>query len=159
MANKVGLLMGWFSLSLFSATSFAQAIKTVGELDEIQSSTILMKAKAKYEEEKNNYLKSRAENGDADGTLPVVKSILGTDKRTTVTFLYPGNVKVSAQPKDAIPGGYIVGQVDEDAGKVELLHGKERYMVGFSSTAPVSKNKPNQQANYGMPGVPPIMPR
>jgi hypothetical protein len=132
----------------------AEAVATVGDLARIQAETLVLKARLKQEEVKADLAAKRTSGGVAEDTttLPVVKSIFGTD-RLVATFLYPGNVRVPAMLGDVIPGGYTVARIDGESNKVEITRGKERFVIGFSSSAPVPKDRaaPTQASALGAP--------
>lgn len=134
-------------------SALAQSAATLGELDTIQAETLLLQAKVKYETQRRELNKIRAEAvGASDGTLPTVKQIVWTDHRQTITFLYPGDIRVQAQAGQAIPGGYVVGKVAEDMGSVELWKGKERVVVG-SSGGGTAAQKTTVDPRHAAPGM------
>lgn len=136
-----------------AAGGSAQDEPTVGDLARIQAETLLIKAQAKQEDARNELASKRSAGGMDDGTLPVVKSIFGTDRRVVATLIYPGNVLVEAVPGDMLPGGYRVGKIHQDANKVELVKGKERHAVGFSTVVPAAR-QPISNTQPGQIGAP-----
>lgn len=143
-----------FPLGLFAGSVIANEAPTVGDLGRIQGETILIKAQAKREEAQAELAIRRQGGVSADGTLPVLKSIYGTENRLMATFIYPGNVTVEATEGDSIPGGYRVSKIYADTSKVELGKGREKYQVGFSTLAPTSR----QLIGQGQPGATPFVP-
>lgn len=153
MRNSKNLMAGFVSF-LFVMASYANDVPTIGDLARIQAETVLIKARAKQEEARNELAARRSAGGTEDGTLPVVKSILGTDRRVVATLIYAGNVQVEAMPGDTVPGGYKVGKIHQDSNKVELMKGKQRYTVGFSTVVPTAKQQGSTALN-GPIGAPP----
>lgn len=151
-------LMACFVPFLLAAVAHADDVPTVGELARIQAETVLIKARAKQEEARNELASKRSAGGADDGTLPVVKSILGTDRRVVATLIYPGNVQVEAMPGDTLPGGYKVGKINQDSNKVELTKGKQRYTVGFSTVVPTAKQQGNTTQNGSIGASPAFVP-
>ena len=151
MRNSKRLLACFVSFMITSA--YADDVPTVGDLARIQSETFLIRARAKQEEARNELISKRAAGSTDDGTLPVVKSILGTDHRIVITLIYPGNVQVEAMLGDTVPGGYKVGKIYQDSNKVELTKGKQRYTVGFSAVVPMAKQRESTVQNGPIGGT------
>jgi hypothetical protein len=90
--------------------------------------------------------------------VPVLKSIYGTEngkeKQLTATFLYPGNVIIEANEGDQIPGGYKVSKIFTETNKVEIIKGKDKIQVGFSTLIPAFKQSERQV----QPGISPYIP-
>jgi len=142
-------------LVVCSVSVTAADVPNVGDLGRIQGETILLKAQTKREEAQAELAARRQGGVSADGTLPVLKSIYGTEKRLVVTFLYPGNVTVEANEGDQIPGGYRVSKIFAETSKVDLAKGREKFQVGFSTLAPTSRQVTGQGNNAGafVPGI------
>lgn len=120
---------------MLCAAGLAHAEGTVGDLSNIQSETLLLKAmveQAAAQSELN--AKSSVNSHSGDGTPPVVKSVYGVGDQLTATFLYSTGVMMDAKQGDTILGGFKVVSVGVD--KVELMKGKQRLTVGFAATAP-----------------------
>lgn len=143
-----------FPLSLLVGPAAAGDVPNVGDLARIQAETVLIKAQAKREEAQAELAARRQGGGGTDGTLPVLKSIYGTEKRLIATFIYPGSVTVEANEGDRIPGGYRVSRIFADTSKVELAKGREKFQVGFSTLAPTS----HQLTGQSQPGATPFVP-
>src|SRR5260364_349544 len=98
-------------IALLCAAGLTHAEGTVGDLSNIQSDTLLLKAKAERAAAQSElYARSSVEG---EGAAPVVKA---------------------AKPGDTILGGFKVMSVGVD--KVELSKGRQRLTVGFAATAP-----------------------
>lgn len=136
--NRIFMLV---AVALFFESAIAAGIPTVGELAQIQAETVLIKARAKQEEARSELSAKRSTGVSDDGTLPVVKSILGADRRMIATLIYPGNVVVEAALGDMVPGGYKVVKIHEESNKVDLLKGKQHFTVGFSTVVPTAKQQ------------------
>jgi hypothetical protein len=155
-ANK--LLVG--ILFHFPLLVFADETPNVNDLERIQSETIIIKAQAKREEAQAELASRRQGQGNVgvnvDSTLPVLKSIYGTEQRLTATFIYPGNIFVEANEGDPIPGGYRLNKIVANTSKVELTKGHEKYQIGFSTMAPTSpkltSQTPQGQGSF-VPGI------
>jgi len=151
MRNKLALFL---VAALVYVPTLAQQVSTVGELDSIQSQTVLMKAKAKLEEEKNKFEKQRAESGGSDGTLPVLSKIINGK----ATFLYPNKVYVTGAVGDVILGGYTIKRIWDDSFRVKLAKNGSEFFVGFSAVAPVGRGQAGVergQGGYSGMGIPP----
>ncbi len=119
-------------IALLCAAELAQAKGTVGDLSNIQSETLLLKAKA---ERAAAQLELDSKSSiEGEGALPVVKSVYGVGDQLYATFLYRSGVVMDAQQGDTILGGFKVVSVGVD--KVELMKGHQRLTVGFAATAP-----------------------
>lgn len=151
-ANKFTVIL--VPLSLLVGPAVASEVPNVGDLARIQAETVLIKAQAKREEAQADLAARRQDGVSADGTLPVLKSIYGTERRLVATFIYPGNVTVEANEGDRIPGGYRVSKIVADTNKVELARGREKFQVGFSTQAPTSHDLTSQ----AQPGAAPFVP-
>lgn len=146
-------------LLVLGSAAAADGVATVGDLARVQAETLMLRARAKAEEARSELAAKRAQGtlgspalpigAMEEQALPVVKSILGTD-RLVATFLYPGNVTVPASVGDALPGGYVLASIDGATNKVEIARGKERFVVGFSTAAPVPKEK-SQAPGFTVP--------
>lgn len=146
---KLKTALAVFSLSALSGVASATDTGTIGDLSRIQAETILIKAKAKREEARNELQAKSVSVTDGDGTVPVVSRIINNE----ITFLYANNVKVPARVGDLIPGGFKVAAVNEASRAVSLRKGSETYVVGFSDVVPSMKKT---ERNAGMMGMPPM---
>jgi hypothetical protein len=135
------LFIFFLSLTISNQASCAEALPTVGELATIQAETMLIKARIKQEEAKNDLALKHSKGGAEDGTLPVVKSIFGTENHMVATLIYPGNMQVEAVVGELIPGGYKINKIHQTANKVELIKGKEKFTIGFSAIVPLANQK------------------
>lgn len=151
-ASKFAGILFPLSFLVGSAGAMAGDVPSVGDLARIQAETVLIKAQAKREEAQAELAVRRQGGVSADGTLPVLKSIYGTEKQLMATFIYPGNVTVEANEGDQIPGGYRVSKIFADTSKVELAKGRDKFQVGFSTLAPTSRQL------TGQPGATPFVP-
>jgi type IV pilus biogenesis protein PilP len=143
--RHVELAVGLALLALSCTAGAADSVATVDDLARVQAETLMLRAKAKAEDARAELAVKRAQGAqlgaiDDRTTLPVVKTILGTD-RLVATFLYPNNVSVPASIGDTLPGGYVVASIDGATNKVEIARGKERYVIGFSTSAPVPRDR------------------
>lgn len=153
-ASKFAGILFPLSFLVGSAGVMAGDVPSVGDLARIQAETVLIKAQAKREEAQAELAVRRQGGVSADGTLPVLKSIYGTEKRLMATFIYPGNVTVEANEGDQIPGGYRVSKIFADTSKVELAKGRDKFQVGFSTLAPASRQLMGQAgATPFVPGI------
>lgn len=143
-----------FPLSFLFGPAAAGEVPNVGDLARIQAETVLIKAQAKREEAQAELVARRQGGASADGSLPVLKSIYGTEKRLIATFIFPGSVTVEASEGDRIPGGYQVSRIFADASKVELAKGRNKFQVGFSTLAPI----PRQLTGQGLPATASFVP-
>lgn len=150
-ASKFAGILFPLSFLVGSAGVMAGDVPSVGDLARIQAETVLIKAQAKREEAQAELAVRRGVS--ADGTLPVLKSIYGTEKLLMATFIYPGNVTIEANEGDQIPGGYRVSKIFADTSKVELAKGRDKFHVGFSTLAPASRQMGQSGATPFVPGI------
>lgn len=152
--NKIGLLVCGLC---FLVQAHAGEVATVGDLAQIQADTVLLKAKIKKEDAQNELNQKAQSSTGFDGVLPVLKSIIATNNKGMVaSFIFPGSVVMSASEGETLPGGYRVDKIYAETDKVALSRGKDKFTVGFSTIAPMSKS--SGQSMPGMPGYMPVPP-
>src|SRR5260363_233148 len=114
-------------IALLCAAGLTHAEGTVGDLSNIQSDTLLLKAKAERAAAQSE-LDARS-SVEGEGAAPVVKAVYGAGDQLYATFLYRSGVVMDAKPGDTILGGFKVMSVGVD--KVELSKGRQRLTVGL----------------------------
>lgn len=130
MRNKACLALG---ATLFATQ--AMAVRIVGDVSEVQSETILLKAQvSRATAQAELDAKSRGAGVGAEAGAPVVKNVGGRDNKLYATFLYSSGAVMDGGEGDTILGGYKVALVSVN--KVELVKDGKRLQVGFSATVP-----------------------
>lgn len=139
MANKFYKEYWVFFFLLFlNITAFAKP-KTIGDLVEIQSETILYRAKKERAQallELKDITRISGENNDSSSNLPVVRNVQGKKPDLHAILIYPGGSEITVKPGDMLPNGMVMGKIA--AKKVTIINtsnGKE-IRLGFSSIAP-----------------------
>ncbi|WP_122423040.1 type IV pilus biogenesis protein PilP [Pseudomonas viridiflava] len=148
----------------------AAASATIGDLQQVQSETVMLDAKVKRAEAKGKLRKAMVETGDdlqaaSSEDSPVETSVIVTDLPTVIgisgaagrlfaTLRYPNGTTVSAKSGDQISGGYHVSQVGIDT--VTLTRGDRRLPLQFGfATPPIqAAGAGNTGAAGRLPGVP-----
>ncbi|WP_440057904.1 type IV pilus biogenesis protein PilP [Pseudomonas fragariae (ex Marin et al. 2024)] len=143
---------------------------TIGDLQQVQSETVMLDAKVKRAEAKGKLRDAMIKTGDdlqaASSTdspvetsvivtdLPTVIGISGAAGRLFATLRYPNGTTVSAKSGDQISGGYRVSQVGIDT--VTLTRGDRRLPLQFGfATTPVQPARTGDTAAPGrLPGSP-----
>ncbi len=97
-------------------TAYAQvASGTIGELQEIQTATVLAKARASLAEITKNLNGPGAVVDPNARGLPAVKLIAGNARALTATLIYPSGATYEARAGEEVPGGYRVQSISTDA--------------------------------------------
>lgn len=128
----------FFCLFFLNATAFAKP-KTIGDLAEIQSETVIYRAKKERAQallELKTITKISGESINSSSNLPVVRNIQGKKPDLHAILIYPGGSEITVKPGDILLNGMIMGQIT--AKKVTIINssnGKEIRLV-FSSIAP-----------------------
>lgn len=115
-------------------TAHAQASGgTIGELQEIQTATVLAKARASLAEITKNLGGPGAVSDPNARGLPAVKLIAGNARALTATLVYPSGANYEARAGEEVPGGYRVQSITTDA--VVLDRAGQVIKLGFSGSA------------------------
>lgn len=142
---------------------------TIGDLQQVQSETVMFDAKFKRAEAKAKLRSELAKTGDdqrADSSvgspvetsviineLPTVIGISGAAGRLLATLRYPNGTTVSCKSGDQIPGGYHVAQVGIDT--VMLVRGDRRIPLQFGvASMPIQPTRNGSAGSASaLPGV------
>lgn len=128
----------FFCLLFLNATAFAKP-KNIGDLAEIQSETVIYRAKKERAQallELKTITGISGESINSSSNLPVVRNVQGKKPDLHAILIYPGGAEITVKPGDILPNGMIMGQIT--AKKVTIVNssnGKE-IRLGFSSIAP-----------------------
>lgn len=128
----------FFCLLFLNATTFAEP-KTIGDLAEIQSETVIYRAKKERAQallELKNITGISGEIINSFSNLPVVRNVQGKKPDLHAILIYPGGSEITVKSGDILLNGMIMGQIT--AKKVTIINssnGKE-IRLGFSSIAP-----------------------
>lgn len=127
-------------LLLMLCASTPLVAQTVGDLSDVQSETLLLRAQAARAEAQAKLSEIGGSGGaaalGADGQLPVVRGVYGTTNALYATFLFANGSTVDARAGDVIPGGFVVRSLS--ATRVQLGRRGRNYTVGFSDVRPLT---------------------
>lgn len=125
-----------FCLIQIPRTTYAQVTSgTIGELQNIQTATVLAKARAGLAEiTKNLDGQTNLVDPNARG-LPAVQLIAGNPRLLTATLIYPSGATYEARAGEDVPGGYRVQSVTADA--VVLNRAGQLIKLAFSGSSAI----------------------
>jgi type IV pilus biogenesis protein PilP len=123
-------------LTPLPGTAYAQAPGgTIGELQDIQTATVLAKARASLAEiTKKLGGPGSVVDPNASG-LPAVQLIAGNARSLAATLIYPSGATYEARTGEDVPGGYRVQSITTDA--VVLNRAGQIIKLGFSGSAAI----------------------
>jgi len=108
---------------------------TIGELQDIQTATVLAKARASLAEiTKKLGGPGNVVDPNASG-LPAVQLIAGNARSLVATLIYPSGATYEARGGEDVPGGYRVQSITTDA--VVLNRAGQVLKLGFSGSAAI----------------------
>lgn len=131
------------------------AVGTVGELDRIQSRTLLLQAKSAMATAQAAFSSASgglmgAEGGE-NAPLPSVAGVYGANGKRMAELVYPDGRSVDASVGMALPGGVTVTHVD--AHQVLVSRAGKRIPLGMSGAPLQTPSAPTAPAAVGgMPG-------
>lgn len=152
-SNVLALILGWLPIVCPHAAELNLSGINVGELGQVQSETILYKAKAERAKAKheadNSDIKTQPQpastmmpalsmpqhppyaSTEMKPLLPVVKEISGSGTRLSATLLFSNGSVIDATSGKELPEGYRVQQVTLDG--VVLSKNGKRFPLTFSN--------------------------
>lgn len=169
-----------FTTNAFATSPDLSGI-SVGELGQVQSETILLKAKADRAKAERDatHVDSTVQSPPAGmgfvgapaqyappqnptsntQNLPVIRAITGSTRKLTATLLYSGGVEIDVATGRDLPDGFRVAQISLDG--VTLVRKGQLYPLGFSNQAPVPaaiQQAPAMPQPAALPGTYPTHP-
>ncbi|WNL48554.1 type IV pilus biogenesis protein PilP (plasmid) [Dyella sp. BiH032] len=145
-------------------SSAAGRVAILGDLDAIQSSEMVYKAKAaegkakeeaaKYDPNSPSQASSSNAAADSSNELPTFTDVFGGASGNRAVFMLPGGNTATRGKGEQLPGGYTVVSVSLNDVAVSK-NGKVYHLS--SGNAPMNTRAQQQQAtqSYGMGGFPP----
>eukprot|EP00887_Chlorella_sp_A99_P003777 scaffold31.g3777.t1 len=116
---------------------------TIGELQDIQTATVLAKARASLAEiTKKLGGPGNVVDPNASG-LPAVQLIAGNARSLVATLIYPSGATYEARGGEDVPGGYRVQSITTDA--VVLNRAGQVIKLGFSGSAAIEPARLDQE--------------
>lgn len=128
----------FFCLLLITLTACAEP-KTIGDLAEIQSETVIYRAKrerAKALLELTNMTGISEETTHSSSHCPVVRTVQGKKPDLHAILLYPGGSEITVKSGDQLPHGMIVGKITAKEITIVNPSTHQETRLGFSSIAP-----------------------
>lgn len=113
-------------------------VATLGDLDRIQSETVMAEAQRKLAEARKALETAQgvaAATDDGSLDAPVVAGVYGAGSAPYAKFLIPGGGQVAGATGDQLPGGYRVVHVDVDRVVIRDRKGHE-VVARFSASLP-----------------------
>lgn len=134
----------FFCLLLITLTAGAEP-KTIGDLAEIQSETVLYRAQ---KERAKALLELKSMTGISEETThvasqgPVVRTVQGKKPDLHAILIYPGGSEITVKSGDPLPHGMIMGTIT--AKKITIVNPTthQETRLGFSSSAPALTSQP-----------------
>jgi type IV pilus biogenesis protein PilP len=128
----------FFGLLLITHTTYAEP-KTIGDLAEIQSETVIYRAKkerAKALSELNSMTGISGETTHSSSHWPVIRTVQGKKPDLQAILRYPDGSEITVKSGDQLPNGMIMGSITvKEITLVNPSISKE-IRLGFSSIAP-----------------------
>lgn len=121
---------------------------TIGELQEIQTATVLAKARASLAEITKNLGGPGAVVDPNARGLPAVQLIAGNARALSATLIYPSGATYEARAGEEVPGGYRVQSITTDA--VVLNRAGQVIKLGFSGSAAAVEPMGDRSARPGL---------
>lgn len=140
MVNKFYVNYLFFIFLLFLNKTVLANQKTIGDLAEIQSETVIYRARKERAQallELKNITRISGESINSSSNLPVVRNVQGKKPNLYAILIYPGGSEITVKSGDILTNGMIMGQITSK--KVTIINssnGKE-FRLGFSSIAPI----------------------
>lgn len=128
----------FFCLLLITLTAGAEP-KTIGDLAEIQSETVIYRAqkeRAKALSELKNITGISEETIHSSSHGPVVRIVQGKKPDLHAILIYPGGSEITVKSGDPLPHGMIMGKITAKAITIINPTTHQETRLGFSSNAP-----------------------